>query len=163
MKIVSIILFLFFGAIGVMAQEEQGKLAAKANSQEEAKQKAQEADALDAAKRLIEIPIDNYFLSQTDADSYQKYRLDEKIVLLKLYPDLRFYIYGYTCDEGNEEVSEYIGLRRAEKAKNYLISKGIDGKRIVNVSSKHDTNPVVPNTDEENRRKNRRVQLVIVQ
>ena len=115
----------------------------------------------DAVKRQIERPIDNYVISNTDVASYQSQRLDEKIALLQQYPNSRFYIYGHTCDLGTDAVNERIGLGRATHAKAYMISKGIDESRILGIASKRDTEPVVPNSSEENRRKNRRVEIIL--
>jgi outer membrane protein OmpA-like peptidoglycan-associated protein len=55
-----------------------------------------------------------------------------------------------------------IGLRRAEAAKAYLVEKGVAPERIQTVS-KGKTEPLVPNSNEENRRKNRRVKIVIIE
>ena len=62
---------------------------------------------------------------------------------------------------GDEAINERIGLLRAERAKAYMISQGIEENRILGTISKLDTEPLVPNTNEENRRKNRRVELVV--
>ncbi len=151
-----------------LAAQQEAARKAKADSlaQQEAAKKTQpekttkpQQSASDIA--IIEEPIEDYNLAQISPEEYQKKKLDEKIVLLKKYPETKFYIYGHTCDLGGDEVNERVGLRRAEKAKAYLISKGIDSKRIIGMASKRDTEPVVPNTSEENRKKNRRVQLVI--
>ena len=120
-----------------------------------------EENALNAAKKLIELPIDQYALNQTEPAAYQIQRLDEKIVLLQQYPNLRFYIYGHTCDIDTRNANERVGFGRHAQAKAYLISKGIDESRILGCESKRDTQPVAPNTSEANRRKNRRVQLII--
>ena len=137
-----------------LAQEQEAQRAAAAKAQ-------QEADALNAAKRQIEQPIDNYNLNQIDPGDYQRQKLDEKIVLLQQYPALQFYIYGHTCDLGTFNANERIGLGRATKAKSYMISKGIAESRILNIASKRDTEPVVPNDNEENRKKNRRVVIKV--
>ena len=118
-------------------------------------------DGLNAAKILIERPIDNYTVNQSDVAAYQQQRLDEKIALLKQYKNLRFYLEGHTCDLGTKEVNERVGLARAAKVKAYMISNGIDESRILGISSKRDTQPVVPNTSEDNRRKNRRVTVIL--
>jgi OOP family OmpA-OmpF porin len=56
-------------------------------------------------------------------------------------------------------VNDRVALQRAEKVKKYLISKGIAENRILGVVSKRDTEPLVPNTNEENRIINRRVEI----
>ena len=120
-----------------------------------------EADKRMAAIELIEQPIKDYHLSQNDPDARQTRELDDIIGLLHQYPDLQFYIYGHTCDLGSNEVNERLGLQRAETAKAYMLSKGIAESRILGTISKRDSEPLVPNTDEENRRTNRRVQIVV--
>ena len=52
-------------------------------------------------------------------------------------------------------------MRRTTRAKAYMIFKGIAESRILSVASKRDTEPVVPNANEENRQKNRRIQLIV--
>ena len=109
----------------------------------------------------IQKPIDNYAVSQTGVTPTQKEELDKRIALLKQYPDVDVFIYGHTCELGTDKVNEQVGLHRAQNAKIYMISKGISDKRIVGVASKRDSEPVVPNTSEANRRKNRRVVLIV--
>ena len=115
----------------------------------------------EAVRKQIEQPIDNYVVSHTEVAAYQQERLDEKIALLQQYPNLRFYIYGHTCDLGSGETNERVGLQRAAHAKAYMISKGIAENRILSVASKRDAEPVAPNTSDENRKKNRRVGIVL--
>ncbi len=139
-----------------LAQQQQQEAARKAAEAEQAAKAQQNADI---AK--IEAPVENYSRSQISPEEEQKKELDEKVPLLQKYPETKFRIYGHTCDLGGDKVNEKVGLRRAEKAKAYLISKGIDQKRILGTASKRDKEPLVPNNSQENRKKNRRVQIVI--
>ena len=132
-----------------------------AQEQEAQRRAQQEANALNTAKRQIEQPIDNYAQSQTNLTGQQQQKLEEKVVLLQQYPNLQFYIFGHTCESGSKEANERAGLSRAASAKAYMLSKGITANRILGIASKRDTEPLTPNTSEENRKKNRRVQLVI--
>ena len=146
------------------AEEAARKAAEEATrrSAEEAALKASaEKAALNEAIRQIQIPVDSYVLNQTDPNESQKQNLDEKIALLKKYPNLTFHIQGHTCDIGSNEENERIGSRRDIKAKAYIVSKGIAESRILSSASKGETEPLVPNTSEENRKLNRRVQLLI--
>jgi len=120
-----------------------------------------EEDAMDALKKLLELPIDHYVLNQTEPAEYQRRRLDEKIAVLKQYPHLRFYIQGHTCDIGTTSANERVGFGRDVGARAYLIANGIDESRILGVECKRDTMPVAPNTNETNRRMNRRVVIVL--
>ena len=76
----------------------------------------------------------------------------------------RVRIEGHTCDlpihtaryPSNWELS----AQRAINVLTYLVRKGIDPSRLSAVGYA-DTRPIVPNIDEEHRRKNRRVDIVI--
>ena len=57
--------------------------------------------------------------------------------------------------------NERVSKQRAENAKAYLISNGIATNRITGTASKRDTEPLVPNTNEENRKQNRRVVMIV--
>jgi outer membrane protein OmpA-like peptidoglycan-associated protein len=102
-----------------------------------------------------------FSISQTKLGDIQREDLDRKIELLQSYPNSKFYIYGHTCNLGSQETNEKTGLERAKNAKDYMISKGIDESRIIGIGSKLDTEPLLPNTSEENRAVNRRVEIVL--
>ena len=133
----------------------------KALEESEAARKAAEEETMNALKKWLEMPIDHYALNQTEPREYQRQRLDEKIVILNQYPDLKFYIEGHTCDIGLTSANERVGYGRDVGARAYLIAHGIDPSRILGNLCRRDTQPVVPNTNEENRLLNRRVQLII--
>ncbi|MDR0231547.1 MAG: OmpA family protein [Dysgonamonadaceae bacterium] len=132
---------------------EAARLATQKAAQEEATRKQ--------ATNNIQQPIENYALSATELTATQKQELDKKIVILQQYPEMEAFIYGHTCNIGSNAINEKIGLQRAENAKAYMISKGIAESRIIGIGSKRDTEPLVPNTSEENRRKNRRVEIIV--
>ncbi len=69
-------------------------------------------------------------------------------------------IIGHTDDVGTREANQIISYKRAEVVANYLISKGIDPKRIKK-TAKLDSEPLYPNNSPENRAKNRRVEFIL--
>jgi outer membrane protein OmpA-like peptidoglycan-associated protein len=142
---------LAFGFLDIYDQDEAQRIA-----EAEALKKAKEA-----AIHNLEEPIVNYYLSQTEARSIQITELDKKVAILEQFPDLQFRIYGHTCPIGTREVNQRVGMARAENAKKYLISKGVAESRILGIDTKRDTEPIVPNDTEANRRINRRVQLIV--
>jgi len=71
-------------------------------------------------------------------------------------------ISGHTCDLGSEEYNLKLSERRAQAIKDYLTSAGADPDSI-KVNSFGETSPLVPNTSEENRKKNRRVEIKILE
>ncbi len=68
---------------------------------------------------------------------------------------------GHTCDRGDAKRNMALGKKRANIVAKYLISKGVPKSHIVR-KSKGETEPMVPNTSEENRVKNRRTVLKIL-
>jgi len=148
------------------AAEEQ-RLADEKARQDEARRLADEKAQQDEARRraddMQEImrPVGGYALSETPLNNVQKSDWDKIIALLQRHPEMKVFIYGHTCNTGGTEINEKIGLQRAENVKAYLLSKGIAQDRILGTASKRDTEPLVPNNSEENRKKNRRVELVV--
>jgi OOP family OmpA-OmpF porin len=69
-----------------------------------------------------------------------------------------FRIEGHTCDLGTDEHNLSLSSRRAQAAKDYLISRGVDAQRVM-VMGFGETAPMVDNASEDLRRKNRRVQI----
>jgi len=106
--------------------------------------------------------LDDYNITQTVPSEAAKKKLNIAAELMLDYPDLKLKIVGHTCDRGTHESNTRFGQQRAESAKNYLIAKGIAANRL-ETSSKAELEPVMPNTTEDNRRKNRRVQIIILE
>jgi len=153
-----------------LAKEAAERAAAeKAAAEKAAAEKAEaerlareKAAALQAIKGNIAEPVDGYTVSQTALTNKQKQELDKRIALLQENPDMNVFIYGHTCEIGSDKVNERVGLARAEQAKAYMISKGIDAKRITGTASKLEKEPLVSNTNESNRKLNRRVVIMVV-
>lgn len=65
---------------------------------------------------------------------------------------------GHTDDVGKADYNLRLSNERAEAVKAWLVAHGIEGGRIA-ARGYGDTRPLVPNTSDENRFKNRRVEL----
>ena len=63
-----------------------------------------------------------------------KATLQRQAAWMKLYPNLTFTIEGHADERGTREYNLALGARRAEAAKAYLVSLGVDGSRITTVS-----------------------------
>jgi len=90
----------------------------------------------------------------------QKSALDYYIELMTENQTLILEITGHCCDLGSDELNMQIGQERADLAKDYLVEKGILPSRISTIS-KGKTEPLFPNNNEENRKKNRRLEIKI--
>jgi len=104
----------------------------------------------------VHFKLNSAMLSQ-DARNY----LDTVADLIIKNKNIKVLITGYTCDLGSEEVNLRYSIDRAEAVKYYLLKKGVPPDRI-STDAGLDSEPVVPNTDEENRKLNRRVAFSII-
>jgi type IX secretion system PorP/SprF family membrane protein len=91
---------------------------------------------------------------------YRKY-LNEVAQLIINNKQIKVLISGHTCDLGTEEANLRFSVDRSEAVKYYLIQQGVDPDRV-STDVKLDAIPVAPNTNEENRKLNRRVSFSII-
>ncbi|MDR3001573.1 MAG: OmpA family protein [Fibromonadaceae bacterium] len=144
------------------AEEEAARLAAEKEAARLASIEEGKAISLQARIDSIQSQVLNDFhITQTKPSEKQIPALETIIALLQDHPELRFYLNGHTCNQGDKEINRKVGYERAKAIRDYIIAKGIDEKRILGIGSKLYYEPLVPNTSEENRRKNRRVEFVI--
>ena len=68
---------------------------------------------------------------------------------------------GHTDSIGSDAYNQKLSVRRAEAVKAYLVSKGIDSKKIF-TEGKGEKQPVADNKTKEGRAKNRRVVIEVV-
>ena len=93
-------------------------------------------------------------------DSYSA--LDKLIGILLENPNLKIELAGHTDAMGSQKSKQSLSYRRVERIKDYLIEFGIDRKRIVTVGY-GSSRPIAPNNNEENRAKNRRVEIKVLE
>lgn len=67
---------------------------------------------------------------QSDLDADAMATLREKVSVFRSNPTMRIVITGFASQPGTASYNMALGLRRAEAAKAYLVSQGIDGDRI---------------------------------
>lgn len=89
-------------------------------------------------------------------------RLDLVVDFMKRRKSASVEISGHTDDVGNAKKNKALSLKRAQACRDYLISKGIEGSRITAVGFGGER-PTVPNDTDENRQKNRRIEVVELQ
>ena len=68
---------------------------------------------------------------------------------------------GHTDSIGSDEYNQKLSMRRAEAVKAYLLSKGIDDKRVY-TEGKGEKQPVADNKTSAGRAQNRRVEIEVV-
>ncbi len=119
---------------------------------------AQMMAALDADGKValygILFDFDRATLQQTSSK-----QLQEVLTLLLANPDLRLEIQGHTDSDGSADYNLQLSQRRAESVLQYLQLFGIDHARL-QARGYGESMPVAPNDSDENKAKNRRVELV---
>jgi peptidoglycan-associated lipoprotein len=79
---------------------------------------------------------------------------------LKKYPSVRFTIEGHADERGTAQYNLALGDRRANAAKDYVVSLGVDASRIKTVSYGKER-PFTTGHDEDSWQKNRRAHFVV--
>lgn len=87
--------------------------------------------------------------------------LDQKIAILQRNPSLRVQISGHCDERGSDEYNLALGNRRANAAKQYLVSHGIDASRIETISYGEER-PLNPGHSEDAWSQNRRDEFTIL-
>lgn len=104
----------------------------------------------------IHFDFDKYDIRPEDAEI-----LKENASLLMRYPRVEIQIEGHCDERGTNEYNLALGERRANAARNYLVSLGITADRIATISYGEER-PVDPGHHEEAWAKNRRDHFVIL-
>ncbi|WP_437922822.1 OmpA family protein [Sorangium sp. So ce291] len=85
--------------------------------------------------------------------------LDAVVEVLQQNPKIKIEIQGHTDNKGAAAYNKKLSDRRAASVKKYLAAKGIDETRLTSKGYGMEQ-PIVPNTSDQNRALNRRVQFV---
>jgi outer membrane protein OmpA-like peptidoglycan-associated protein len=88
--------------------------------------------------------------------------LDQKIALLKKYPEMKVSLVGHTCDIGGENLNMTLSKNRANMARLYMISQGISSVRLQEVPMGK-IMPTYSNATENSKSMNRRVDFKVAE
>jgi peptidoglycan-associated lipoprotein len=97
-----------------------------------------------------------------NVDSEDQGILQSQAQWLARYPGKRVTIEGHCDERGTRDYNLALGERRANAAKNYLVSLGIDASRITTVSYGKER-PIALGSDEASWAKNRRAVTITIQ
>jgi peptidoglycan-associated lipoprotein len=148
--------------------ERQAREEAERRAREEAERIARqrEADSLAALGRNAEevrnmlASMIHFDLDKSNIRSDDMGALDQKVAILQANPDVRIRIGGHCDERGSDEYNLALGNRRAQSAKQYLVSHGIDASRI-ETQSWGEERPIVDGHDESAWSQNRRAEFEI--
>ena len=123
--------------------------------------KQREADSIAALARSSEevrntlAAMIHFDLDKSNIRSDDMGALDQKVAILQANPELKIRIGGHCDERGSDEYNLALGNRRAQSAKQYLVSHGIDASRI-ETQSWGEERPLVDGHDENAWSQNRR-------
>jgi outer membrane protein OmpA-like peptidoglycan-associated protein len=103
----------------------------------------------------------NFEFNSSELDEESASYLDDLTTALQQNPHLKIKLTGHTDNVGSHSFNKRLSLHRANTIRNYVVSKGIDQTRI-ETHGKGMEEPLNDNKNEEDRAKNRRVELVIL-
>jgi peptidoglycan-associated lipoprotein len=114
---------------------------------------ASSTTALATMREMIHFATDSSLLNDS-----AKVTLDSKIAIFRENPAMRIVIVGNTDERATDAYNQALGGRRADAAKAYLVSKGIDPIRI-EIASRGESQPIAPGTSTDAQAQNRRAEF----
>lgn len=114
------------------------------------------ATAVGAPNTIVYFDTDQY-----DIDAEDSAKLQTQARYFAQYANVTFTIEGHADERGTREYNLALGERRANAAKNYLVSLGIPAERIRTVSYGKER-PVALGSDEGSWAQNRRAATVVI-
>ena len=89
-----------------------------------------------------------------------KKELNNLVNFLNNNPNVKITLEGHTDNTGTDKINDPLSVKRAESAKTYLVSKGIDESRI-ETTGYGSRQPIADNKTKEGKAKNRRIELKV--
>ncbi len=138
------------------AREEAERVASQRASDSAAAAGRAAEEIRNAVTAMIHFDYDKSNVRSEDAGI-----LDQKVGILQANPELRIRVGGHCDERGSDEYNLALGNRRAQAAKQYLVSHGIDASRI-ETQSWGEEKPAVDGHDESAWSQNRRDEFEII-
>ncbi len=114
---------------------------------------ASSTTALATMREMIHFATDSALLTDS-----AKATLDSKIAIFRDNPAMRIVIVGNTDERATDAYNLALGGRRADAAKAYLVSKGVDAVRI-EIASRGESQPIATGTSMDAQAQNRRAEF----
>lgn len=93
-------------------------------------------------------------------DEQARLDLDKVVSQLDSLSDYTVHLSGHADNTGSEDHNTQLSKERVVAVKNYLVSKNVDSTKII-LAYYGEDKPAIPNTSEENKALNRRVEVTI--
>lgn len=98
--------------------------------------------------------------SRAELDEEAVAALQQVVTELEKHPDMRIEVSAHTDDKGTALGNTAVTQARAEVVRNYLLSQGIEAKRVA-AKGYGSTRPLADNATEEGRKQNRRIEITV--
>ncbi|MBL8001183.1 MAG: cytochrome c biogenesis protein CcsA [Flavobacteriales bacterium] len=100
----------------------------------------------------------NYDIGSSDLRSEGVAKLEQVILFMKSNPDLLVEVVGHTDNVGDAKINEKLSAQRANVVCDAIVAKGGNGRQLVAIGL-GSLKPIAPNTTEDGRSRNRRVEI----
>jgi outer membrane protein OmpA-like peptidoglycan-associated protein len=111
----------------------------------------------------IAVTFDSGLLFDYDSDVIRGAARDNLTNLaesLRKYPKTELLIVGHTDSDGSDSYNQGLSERRANSARNYLVSQGVTSVRV-RTSGRGESEPIESNATVDGKQQNRRVEVAI--
>ncbi|QNF35480.1 OmpA family protein [Adhaeribacter swui] len=118
---------------------------------------------LEPVAKGASIVLNNLFFAtgKYQLEKKSKTELDKIVGFLADNTQVKIEISGHTDDIGNDAANQELSDKRARSVYDYLLAQGVKKERIIS-KGYGETKPLQPNTSEENRQLNRRIELRVL-
>jgi outer membrane protein OmpA-like peptidoglycan-associated protein len=104
----------------------------------------------------------NFEFAKAELLPESKKLLDEVVTIMKDHPEIeKIRIEGHTDNDASDRYNQKLSDKRAAAVREYLISQGVDGKRMESKGF-GEKKPIADNKTADGREQNRRVEIHIV-
>lgn len=109
------------------------------------------------------VRLNNLFFvtGKTEINKTSHPELQRLVQVMKNNPTMEIEIAGHTDNVGSEKLNNKLSLERANAVRDYLISQGINDKRLV-AKGYGESKPVAKNDTDEGKKLNRRVDFTVI-
>lgn len=108
----------------------------------------------------ISLEAIHFEYSRAELDEEAVAALQQVVTELEKHPDMHIEVSAHTDDKGTALGNMAVTQARAEVVRNYLLSQGIEAKRVT-AKGYGSTRPVADNATKEGREQNRRIEITV--
>lgn len=113
------------------------------------------------AKTMITLNNITFETNSADLNETSFGELERVVKLMKDNPDIKIEISAHTDDIGTDRYNLKLSNKRAQSVIDYIVNNEIPSNRLI-AKGYGESKPLAPNSNDENRAKNRRVELKVV-